>query len=137
MKRHDQPYRLLVALVSVQVAYGIFWALHDISARLGLWPDADAAHAFVVSLNAPQEVFFFGHVVMNAGVLLCVLRRRWIALPAFILSFLLDRADWVMMSNNVVFTNMVPVDAWAVFSFALQGVIVALSAVLVFEGVLK
>lgn len=134
MNRDGLVYRALLVLVGVQVLYGAYWALHDISARLGLWSDSDQAAAFVASLTAVQEVFFFSHVVMNAVVFVLVWKHRWWALPAFVLSFLLDRSDWVMMTGNVVFSGMVDVDAWALFSFALQGAIIALLVVLVFEG---
>ncbi|MEA1943699.1 MAG: hypothetical protein U9P68_15760 [Pseudomonadota bacterium] len=137
MKRGGFFYRTLLTLVGIQVLYGIYWALHDISARLGLWPDPDQAEAFVTSLMAVQETFFFSHVVMNAVVFVLVWKRRWWALPAFVLSFLLDRSDWVMMTGNVVFSGMVDVDSWALFSFALQGAIIALLVILVFEGRLR
>lgn len=137
MKRGGFFYRTLLTLVGIQVLYGIYWALHDISARLGLWPDPDQAEAFVTSLTAVQETFFFSHVVMNAVVFVLVWKRRWWALPAFVLSFLLDRSDWVMMTGNIVFSGMVDVDAWALFSFALQGAIIALLVILVSDGRLR
>lgn len=137
MHRDGLLYRALLVLVGVQLLYGAYWALHDISARLGLWPDSDQAAAFVASLTVLQEVFFFSHVVMNAVVFVLVWKRRWWALPAFVVSFLLDRSDWVMMTGNVVFAGMVDVDAWALFSFALQGAIIALLVILVFEGRLR
>jgi len=130
-------YRPLLVLMSIQVLYGLYWAAHDLTARLGLWPDADQAEAFVASLTAVQEVFFFSHVAMNVVVLVLVWMRRWWALPGFVLSFLLDRSEWVMMTDNIVFSNMVDVDAWAMFSFALQGAIIALLVILVFEGRLR
>lgn len=133
----DIAVLVLVGLVAVQVAYGVYWAAHDLTARLGLWSDAEQARAFVESLSAVQETLFFSHVIMNAVVLGLVLARRWLALPAFILSFLLDRSDWVMMSGNIVFSSMVSVDAWTVFSFTLQGAIVAMLVVLTFEGRLR
>jgi len=137
MKRGGFLYLPLLVLMGIQVLYGIYWALHDLSARMGLWPDADQAAAFVASLTAVQEVFFFSHVVMNVVVLALVCMRRWWALPAFVLSFLLDRSEWVMMTDNIVFSSMVDVDAWAMFSFALQGAIIALLVILVAEGRLR
>jgi hypothetical protein len=137
MRRDNIVFWVLVGLVVVQVVYAGYWALHDISARLGMWSDAGEADAFIASLTALQETLFFSHVVMNVVVLGLVLARRWLALPAFILSFLLDRAEWVMMSGNVVFSNMVAVDTWAVFSFTLQGTIIALLVALTFEERLR
>lgn len=137
MSRLELFYRALIVLVVVQLAYAFYWAGHDISARLGLWPDAGQAEAFVASLTALQETLFFSHVAMNAVVLVLVLRSRWWALPAFILSFLLDRSEWVIMGGNTLFSSMVHVDVWAVFSFTLQGAIIALLVVLVFEGRLR
>jgi len=137
MRRDNIVFWVLVGLVVVQVVYAGYWALHDIAARLGMWSDAGEADAFIASLTALQETLFFSHVVMNVVVLGLVLARRWLALPAFILSFLLDRAEWVMMSGNVVFSNMVAVDTWAVFSFTLQGTIIALLVALTFEERLR
>jgi len=137
MRRSGLPYLALLSLVAIQVIYAGYWALHDISARLGLWADTDAARTFVSSLTVTQEVLFFSHVIMNGVVLFLVWKLRWWALPAFILSFVLDRAEWVIMAGNVVFSNMVAVDAWTVFSFTLQGMIIALLVVLVFEGRLR
>ncbi|WP_291842661.1 hypothetical protein [Maricaulis sp.] len=137
MTRRDTPFHILVGLLSVQVAYGAYWAINDISARIGLWPDPVLASAFVQSLTVTQEVFFFSHVIMNVVTLVLVLRgQRW-ALPAFILSFVLDRADWVIMGSNNLFSNMVNADAWALFSFTLQGAIIALLVFLTFEGRLR
>ena len=65
MPRRDAPFYILIGLLSVQVAYGLFWAVNDITARMGLWPDPLLAAAFVQSLTVLQEVFFFSHVVMN------------------------------------------------------------------------
>lgn len=137
MHRDGFLYRTLLVLVGAQVIYGAYWALHDLTARLGLWPDADQAEAFVASLTAVQEAFFFSHVAMNVVVLVLVWMRRWWALPGFVLSFLLDRSEWVMMTDNIVFSSMVDVDAWAMFSFALQGAIIALLVILVSEGRLR
>jgi hypothetical protein len=137
MSRLEFFYRALVVLVAVQLAYSLYWAAHDISARLGLWPDTDQAQAFVNSLTVVQETLFFSHVAMNAVVLFLVLKRRWVALPAFVLSFVLDRSEWVIMGGNTLFSSMVDVDVWAMFSFTLQGAIIALLVTLVFEEQLK
>ncbi|WP_143743035.1 hypothetical protein [Maricaulis maris] len=137
MTRRDTPYYILIGLLSVQVAYGGYWAINDISARIGLWPDAALAAAFVQSLTLTQEVLFFSHVVMNLVTLVLVLRgKRW-ALPAFVLSFVLDRAEWVIMGSNNLFSTMVNVDAWTLFSFTLQGAIIAMLVFLTFEGRLR
>ncbi len=132
--RLDGMHRTLLILVAVQVAYGAYWALHDLSARLGLWPDAEQAADFVQSLGLIQEVLFFSHVVMNGVTLILVLLRWRLALPVFILSFMLDRGEWILMSGNTVFSSMVAVDAWALFSFTLQGAIFALLLILSFDG---
>ena len=137
MRRSGLPYLALLSLVAIQVIYAGYWAVHDISARMGLWADTDAARTFVSSLTVTQEVLFFSHVILNAVVLGLVWKQRWWALPAFILSFVLDRAEWVMMTGNVVFSNMVAVDSWTLFSFTLQGMIIALLVILVFEGRLR
>ncbi|WP_203293342.1 hypothetical protein [Maricaulis parjimensis] len=127
-------HRVLIGLVVIQVLYGLFWALHDISARLGLWPDKLQAIEFVNSLGLVQEILFFSHVVMNGVTLMLVLLRWRLALPVFILSFILDRGEWILMSGNALFANMVAVDAWALFSFTLQGAIFALLLILSFDG---
>lgn len=137
MGRLEIFYRALVVLVVVQLVYGLCWAGHDISARLGLWTDPAQAEAFIGSLGIVQETLFFSHVAMNAVVLVLVLQSRWWALPAFILSFLLDRSEWVMMGGNTLFSSMVAVDVWALFSFTLQGAIIAFLVILVFEGRLR
>ncbi len=137
MPRRDAPFYILIGLLSVQVAYGLFWAVNDISARMGLWPDPLLAAAFVQSLTVLQEIFFFSHVVMNGVALVLALMGRRLALPTFILSFVLDRADWIIMGGNNVFSNMVNADAWALFSFTLQGAIIALLVYLTFEGRLR
>ena len=74
---------------------------------------------------------------MNLVTLVLVLRGLRLALPLFILSFVLDRADWVIMGSNNVFASMVNADAWALFSFTLQGAIIALLVYLTFEGRLR
>ena len=127
-------HRALLILVAVQVVYGAFWALHDLSARLGWWPDPEQAADFVQSLGLVQEILFFSHVVMNAVTMALVLLRWRLALPAFVLSFMLDRGEWILMSSNTLFSNMVAVDAWALFSFTLQGAIFALLLILSFDG---
>lgn len=137
MRRSGLPYQALLGLVAIQVIYAGYWALHDISARLGLWTDIDTARTFVSSLTLTQEVLFFSHVFMNVVTFILVWKMRWWALPVFILSFVLDRAEWVMMAGNTVFSIMVAVDAWAMFSFTLQGMIIALLVILVFEGRLR
>lgn len=137
MRRSGLPYQALLGLVAIQVIYAGYWALHDISARLGLWADIDTARTFVSSLTLTQEVLFFSHVFMNVVTFILVWKMRWWALPVFILSFVLDRAEWVMMAGNTVFSIMVAVDAWAMFSFTLQGMIIALLVILVFEGRLR
>lgn len=137
MRRSGLPYLALLSLVAIQVIYAGYWALHDISARLGLWADIDTARTFVSSLTLTQEVLFFSHVFMNVVTFILVWKMRWWALPVFILSFVLDRAEWVMMAGNTVFSIMVAVDAWAMFSFTLQGMIIALLVILVFEGRLR
>ena len=101
------------------------------------WVEHDPEAIWSSVLSVTQEVLFFSHVIMNAVVLGLVWKQRWWALPAFILSFVLDRAEWVIMAGNVVFSNMVAVDAWTVFSFTLQGMIIALLVVLVSEGRLR
>ncbi|WP_300542430.1 hypothetical protein [Maricaulis sp.] len=137
MRHLDVLYRVLVGCVGIQVIYGGYWALHDLSARLRLWPDPARAEAFVESLTPLQETLFFSHVAMNAVVLGLVLARLRLALPAFILSFALDRGEWVIMGGNTLFSSMVAVDAWAMFSFTLQGAIIALLLILTFEGELR
>lgn len=132
--RLDGMHRSLIVLVTIQVLYGLFWAGHDVSARLGLWPDAEQAVDFVRSLGLIQEILFFSHVVMNGVTLVLVLLRWRLALPVFILSFMLDRGEWILMSGNTLFSNMVAVDAWALFSFTLQGAIFALLLILSFDG---
>lgn len=137
MTRRDTPFFMLVGFLSLQVAYGAYWAVNDLTARLDLWPDPVLAAAFVQSLTGMQEVFFFSHVAMNFVALGLVLAGRRLALPAFILSFVLDRADWVIMGSNNLFSTMVNADAWALFSFTLQGTIIALLVYLTFEGRLR
>ncbi|MAK65363.1 MAG: hypothetical protein CMF75_11590 [Maricaulis sp.] len=126
--------RVLIALVAIQVLYGLYWALHDVTARLGLWPDAEQAADFVRSLGLVQEILFFSHVALNGVTLALVLLRWRLALPVFILSFVLDRGEWILMSGNTLFSDMVAVDAWALFSFTLQGAIFALLLILSFDG---
>ena len=79
--RLDGMHRSLIVLVTIQVLYGLFWAGHDVSARLGLWPDAEQAVDFVRSLGLIQEILFFSHVVMNGVTLVLVLLRWRLALP--------------------------------------------------------
>ena len=137
MRRWNILYRSLIGLILIQVAYGGYWAVHDISARLGLWSDADQASAFVSSLGLVQEILFFSHVGMNVVVLVLALQKRWWALPAFIVSFLLDRSEWVIMSGNMLFASMVGGDLLSLFSFTLQGAIIALLVTLIFEQRLR
>lgn len=137
MQRGHVRYRILIGLILVQVVYGAYWALHDISARLGLWGDAAQAKAFVGSLGLVQEILFFSHVGMNVVVLVLALQKRWWALPAFVVSFLLDRSEWVIMSGNALFSSMVSVDAWTLFSFTLQTAIIAILVMLIFEQRLR
>ena len=107
------------------------------SARLGLWSNPDLADAFIRSLTLVQEVLFFSHVGMNIVTLGLVTMRRWWALPAFILSFALDRFEWVIMSGNDIFQILVDTDLWALFSFTLQGLIITVLMVMVFSGELQ
>lgn len=135
--RRDIPDLALISLLAVQVAYAGFWAAHDISARLGLWADPVQAEAFILSLSLTQEILFFSHVILNVIALVLVLLRRGIALPVFILSFACDRIEWVIMGSNNLFSMMVDVDSWALFSFTLQGAIIALLVFMRFEGRLR
>jgi len=137
MNNRDTPFYVLIGLLSVQVAYGLYWAVYDVSARLGLWDSPELAIAFVQSLTLLQEVFFFSHVVMNCVALALTLAGRHWALPVFVVSFVFDRADWVIMGGNNVFSILVDVDTWALFSFTLQGAIIALLVYLRFEGRLR
>ena len=137
MNYRDTPFFILTGLLSVQVAYGLYWAGHDISARLGLWENQEMAIAFVQSLTTTQEVFFFSHVILNILALGLTLAGRHWALPVFILSFVCDRAVWIIMGSNNLFSILVDVDTWALFSFSLQGAIIALLVYLRFEGRLR
>ncbi|MAC90150.1 MAG: hypothetical protein CMF73_12615 [Maricaulis sp.] len=137
MKQRDTPFYILIGLLSVQVAYGLYWAGYDVSARLDLWENQALATAFVHSLTMTQEVFFFSHVALNMVALGLTLAGRHWALPVFILSFVCDRADWVIMGSNNLFSILVDVDTWALFSFTLQGAIIALLVFLRFEGRLR
>lgn len=137
MNNRDTPFYILIGLLSVQVAYGLYWAGYDVSARLDLWDSPELAAAFVQSRTLMQEVFFFAHVAMNCIALALTLAGRHWALPVFIVSFVFDRADWVIMGGNNVFSILVDVDTWALFSFSLQGAIIALLVFLRFEGRLR
>ncbi|WP_323761399.1 hypothetical protein [Maricaulis sp.] len=137
MNNRDTPFYILIGLLSVQVAYGVYWAGYDLSARLDLWENSEMAAAFVQSLTLMQEVFFFAHVVLNMVTLGLALAGRHWALPVFVLSFVCDRADWVIMGSNNLFSMLVDVDSWALFSFTLQGAIIALLVFLRFEGRLR
>lgn len=136
MVRKTVWYWILIGLVLVQVAYAGFWAAHDISARLGLWPEPAEAQAFIASLTLTQEILFFSHVILNVVVLALVWRHSRLALPVYVLSFILDRGDWVIMGGNTLFASMVDVDVWALFSFSLQGAIFALLITLSMDGTL-
>jgi len=137
MEGRDTPFHIAVGLIAIQVAYAGYWAVHDLTARFGLWPDADQADAFVQTLTLPQETLFFSHVILNVVVLVLLLMRRRLALPLFVLSFALDRVEWVMMSSNNLFSLMVNVDAWALFSFTLQASIISMLVFLTFEHRLR
>jgi len=123
-----------LALLSVQVVYGFYWAGHDLSARLGLWQDAVLAQEFLAGLSLWQEFFFFSHVLLNCVVLWLAVKRHAFALPVFVLSFLFDRIDWVMMTGNTVFNDLFDVSGLTFFSFTLQALIIALLTCLSFDS---
>ena len=126
-------FTLAVTLMVIQVAYGVYWAGHDLSARLGLWPNEQLAEEFLNSLTFSQEAFFFSHVILNFVVLGLLLRRSRYTLPLFILSFILDRIEWVLMTDNTLFNQVFDGTILTISSFTLQALIIVLLTVLTFE----
>lgn len=133
-RRHKTVRVAALALLGLQVVYGLYWAGHDLSARLGLWPDAALAQQFLAGLSLWQEFFFFAHVILNCVVLLLLLKKHRFALPLFVLSFLFDRVDWVMMTGNTLFNELFDMTGLTFFSFTLQALIIALLTILAFDS---
>lgn len=131
-KSHNPIHVAAIVLVTLQVLYGLFWAGHDLSARLGLWPDPAIAQQFLSGLSWTQEFFFFGHVVLNCVVLWLVITKHHYALPVFTVSFLFDRIDWVMMTGNTAFNETFDVNGLTLASFSLQTLIFTMLAILAF-----
>ncbi|MBO6797333.1 hypothetical protein [Maricaulis sp.] len=122
-----------VFLLVLQTLYGLYWAWHDISARLGLWQDEAVAQEFLASLTFTQEFFFFSHVTLNIIALLLLLRRSRFVLPVFVVSFLFDRIDWVMMTNHTLFNNLFDGSGLTMASFTVQALIITVLTILTFD----
>lgn len=120
-------------LLALQTLYGLYWAWHDISARLGLWQNEEVAREFLASLTFTQEFFFFSHVTLNIIALLLLLRRSRFVLPVFVASFLFDRIDWVMMTNHTVFNDLFDGGGLTMASFTLQALIITVLTILTFD----
>lgn len=122
-----------IGLLVLQVVYGLYWAWHDISARLGLWSNETVAQEFLASLSPTQEFFFFSHVALNIVALLLLVRRSRFVLPVFVLSFLCDRIDWVMMTDHTLFNAMFDASGLTMASFTVQALIITVLTVLTFD----
>lgn len=122
-----------IGLLVLQVVYGLYWAWHDLSARLGLWSNEAVAQEFLASLSPTQEFFFFSHVALNIVALLLLVRRSRFVLPVFVLSFLCDRIDWVMMSKHTLFNTVFDASGLTMASFTVQALIITVLTVLTFD----
>jgi|GEM_PF-1721717 len=127
-------FHITLGLLLLQTLYGLYWAGHDLSARLGLWPDPVQAAEFVATLGLVQETLFFSHVILNVVALILARRHSRFALPVFVLSFLADRTDWVLMSDNTLFNTLFDWTPLTLISFTVQASIIALLTLLMFNG---
>ena len=122
-----------IFLLALQALYGLYWAWHDISARLGLWQDEEIAREFLSSLTFTQELFFFSHVALNVVALILLIRRSRMVLPVFVVSFLFDRIDWVMMTHHTLFNDLFDGNGLTMASFTLQALIITVLTILTFD----
>lgn len=139
IKTNQVYYQVLIGLMGLATVNSLFWAGHDVSARLGLWPNAEAAERFVASLGVIQEVAFFSHVVMNIVALALALKKKWYALLAFLLAFVLGRMDWLMLIGNQHWEAAADLSAnmGSLPLLVVEGVVIGLLFVLSFDQTLN
>jgi hypothetical protein len=136
VSRSDLIYKASIVLMVLQVLYGFAWAAHDLAIRFGLWPGAGLEADYIASLTVLQETFFFAHVALNPIALVLLLRRNWLVLPVFAVSFVLDRLDWILMAGNTVLPQLVNLTVTTPLSLMGQGILLALLVVIAFDGTL-
>lgn len=140
-------YWLCIILVSFEILYGIYWAVPNIGIRLGLWPAAwnTGLAALIETLSFWQEAGFFSHIVLNGIALLALLNRSVACIPAFVVAFILDRIDWIILGLNPASHGVVD-PGWVEFisgfgsiglTAMLQMTAIALMASLLFNGQLS
>ncbi|WP_300529101.1 hypothetical protein [Maricaulis sp.] len=142
-------YWLCFALVGFEILYGFYWAIPNIGLRLGIWPEAmnPGLAELIATLNFWQEAAFFGHIGLNIIALIALSNRSAACIPAFIVAFLLDRIDWIILGlNPASFGVTSPAEDWVQFisSFGgigltamLQMLCIALMASFLFNGQLS
>lgn len=97
-------YWLCIVLVAAETLYGLFWGELNIGIRMGWWTldYPPGLHTLIPTLSFWQEAAFFTHIVLNGLALALLIKRSTLCLPAFILAFILDRMDWIVMGFNPV-----------------------------------
>lgn len=106
MQKLSWMFWLCVALVAAETVYGVYWGLPNIGIRLGIWPwdFHPGLRELIPTLSLGQEIAFFTHVVLNIVALAALLKRSALCLPAFLIAFILDRLDWIVLGLNPLST---------------------------------
>jgi hypothetical protein len=101
-------YLSAIVLVFADAGYGTLWALGDISARLGLWPDTlirFPMYSFIATMSLWQELpFFVGVICKLTSLALLLLRHRltfWVQLVALVFAMI----DWILLTGNNVYSG--------------------------------
>ena len=142
-------YWLCFAFMSFEIVYGFYWAIPNIGIRLGLWPTSwhGGLAELIETLSFWQEAAFFGHIALNVIALIAFLNRSVACIPVFVVAFILDRIDWIILGlNPASFGVTDPGGDWVQFisdfggiglTAMLQMTSIALMASLLFNGQLS
>jgi hypothetical protein len=103
-------YLLALWLLIPSTLYTTAWFVMDVLARLGWWPNdliSFDIYAFVANTTAIEEAHFFAYVAFKLAALGLLLRRLRLAVPVFIVSYVLKLVDWISMAMNQYYNSSV------------------------------
>ncbi len=135
MPLHQRIFYGLSLIITVGgLLYSLEWMVVDIGVRLGVWPREGEfdAYAFTETLSIWNDIGFYTAIIMGLAALILLIRRRALALPAYVLALLGGLTDWVALTGNPFFDGGLD----ALFLFPAQLINAIIMVFLVHWGVL-
>lgn len=107
--RNRRLFGFAMGLLVAMSVYSTGWALIELLVMMRVWPEGLwnwDAYGFFASLNWQQQVAFYSSLALSWISVGLMYRRSALAVPVFLISFILYRIDSLILSTNVLFNGI-------------------------------